>query len=159
MTVEVAENRKDSIQKKRNNRKSNSSVCLCVHRFSHCGNVFFLKDGTKNSRQWRSNHQTLCALSCGLVMGEHDDRWNQRDSHCPLDVTTATNVLAHINTRSLFSTTQTTHVQYAPARMLFHCIALHLHKHVCVFCAKVLSAMCKGSTFLALSFISVRVWG
>lgn len=49
----------------------------------------------------------VCALCCGLVMGDDDDRRNWRDSCCPLDVTTATNVLAHISTRFPFLTTQT----------------------------------------------------
>lgn len=134
--------RKDSSQRQRNNKKSNSRVCLCV-QFSH---KRFIKMEQKTAES-----EDPTAFCCGLVMGEDDDRRNWRDSHCPLDVTTATSVLALISAHSLLFNKHKQHM-YAPTQLPFHCVGACM-----CLCAFFEGLSVKSSKFLALLFISLRV--
>lgn len=49
----------------------------------------------KRKKEMYQTAVALEALCCAVVSGRDDDRVNWRDSRCPLDVTTATSVLAH----------------------------------------------------------------
>lgn len=57
-----------------------------------------------------------------VVLGEDDHRMKWRDSCCPLDVTTATNVLTH---RYTLSFRKQTSKRNTPTQMSFHYVLLH----------------------------------
>lgn len=125
MAIEVAEADKIFLKEKRNYRKSNSRVCLCIH----CFHVWVLVGTMEQKQQDCENPATPhSALCCDIVMREDDDKSSGSHTH-------------------KLSFQQHKHM-YAPTQMSFNCVSgfLCACMRLCAY-LKVLSASVNAVCF------------